>query len=144
MQRFAVAVGIDLQEEARIVLGFESPEVVLQQIRPTQEIAEAGIVHAFARNAVFPDLQPNIEVSVPLLLPELELADGGAEGMREIENRARRHGARRKDQNRLDRWLRGNKTLGIRPMINGAHAKSITALNRVMIPEESEHPMRRQ
>ena len=76
MQRFAVAVEIDLQEEARIVLGFESPEVVLQQIRPTQELAEAGIADAFARNAVFPDLQPSIEVSVPLLLPELELADG--------------------------------------------------------------------
>jgi hypothetical protein len=29
-------------------------------------------------------------------------------------------------------------------MINGAHAKRITALDRVVIAEESEHPMRRQ
>jgi hypothetical protein len=51
MQRFAVAVGIDLKE-ARIVLGFESPEVVLQQIRPTQELAEAGIDGVIGRRLV--------------------------------------------------------------------------------------------
>jgi hypothetical protein len=144
MQGFAITIGIDLEEKARIVLGFESPEIVLQQMRPTQELPEAGVAGAIARNAVFADVQPGIEVGFPLFVAEPQLADRMAERMRHIENGPRHHSASRKDHARLDRRLRGNEVVDVRPVIDGAHAMEISTLDRVVVAEEGAQPMRRQ
>jgi hypothetical protein len=63
--------------------------------------------------------------------------------MRHIENGPRHHSASRKSHARLNQRLRGNEAVDIRPMINGAHAMEISALDRVVVAEQSEQPMRR-
>jgi hypothetical protein len=99
---------------------------------------------AIAWNAVLPYLQPGIEVGFPLFVAEPQLVDRVAEGMRHIENWPRRHSASRKDHARLDRRHRGNEAIDIRPMIHGAHAVKVAALDCVVVAEKGEQAVRRQ
>ncbi len=143
VQPFAVAVLVDLKEKPRIVR-FKSLQVVLYQMRPTQQFAEASISDTIARHAVCENIEPHVEIRSPLRLAWAEVADHAAGGMGQIEERARHQRAARKGLGGFNGGLGWDETIRIRPIKDAVIVKREAAGDSIVITEEGEHSRGRQ